>query len=86
MKVVCINDNWTCEPDLTNELKPAIGDIDTVTVIGSNGYDEKVFYALERFGTRGFLSTHFVELPEPDADQMQEGEREAIVNLEILTQ
>ena len=57
---------------------PAVMDIDTVTVIEEGkGY---TWYELERFG-REFLyrADHFSILPEKDADEIADEEKEAIV-------
>lgn len=81
MTVVCINDNWVPDPDATGKPCPNIGDNDMVTdTIEKVG---RAFYILERFGDkRGFLTSHFVDLPDATADEMQDETREAIANLE----
>jgi hypothetical protein len=85
MRVLCINENWISSAGLEGKPRPSVGDID---VVFNHEYDEhigKVFYQLERFGSeRWYRCDMFAALPDSTADDMQEEEKEAIVNLETV--
>lgn len=84
MKVICLKKHKVNE--LGEDLpSPEVGDIDTVTDKYQSKQSRDFFYHLERFGERyGYLADYFAILPDQSADEMQEQEREGIVNLEIV--
>lgn len=80
MTVICINDKWDAELKVAHLPNPKIGDKDIViNTMKKNG---AIFYCLENFPGTGFLSTHFVTLPDQTDDELQEATKEAIVNLQ----
>lgn len=73
MTVVCINDMWVRDVECEGKPFPVIGDKDTVVNIFEK-YGN-TYYLLERFGNeQGFLTTHFVELPDTPAEVIEEEE------------
>jgi hypothetical protein len=80
MKVVCINDNWVPDTGLENIPRPCIGDNDIVTEQVEEVGTDYIYYRLKRFGRPWYLSSHFITLPESDADEVKEKDQQAIVN------
>jgi hypothetical protein len=83
MQVMCVkpfNNNNIIE-QCKNAPRPDVGDECQVThtVMSRQGFN---YYMLKEFPGYNYLSTHFAILPEQSADQMQEENREAILNLE----
>lgn len=90
-EVLCIRkEEWAKAPD-DNKPSPGYLEICTVTSqIWLNGIDSAghkclpgLYYQLAGYNPKsGFHSKEFITLPDQSADEMQEQEREAIVNLE----
>jgi hypothetical protein len=78
---MCIKQFTDTEQGMENAPRPEVGDEDLVLTIHRRC--QKVYYILERFGKdKGYRTDHFATLPDSSADEMQEAEKEAIVNLE----
>ncbi len=85
MRVICISDKWICALGKWKAARPAIGDIDLVIEEEKDKDTGMLYYRLERFGNESwFGACMFATLPDATADDMQEEEKEAIVNLETV--
>jgi hypothetical protein len=81
MQVMLVKPIITTSEGAENRPRPKVGDIDTV--IDERKIDNTLYYLLERFGNElGFIASHFAILPDTSTDEMQEEEKEAIVNLQ----
>lgn len=73
MTVVCINDNWKADDKVKGNPCPKIGDIDDVVDILERWGN--TFYILAAYPKyQGFLSTHFVDIPDTPAEVIEETE------------
>jgi hypothetical protein len=85
MKVICIkpfSNGWINE-ECKSAPRPEVGDIcEVVRVVDdkdANGYQ---YYVLNEFKGYRYRTDLFATLPEASADEMQEAQRESIVNIE----
>jgi hypothetical protein len=82
---MCINDKWVALPWNQHKPQPSVGDIDVVINEEMDAEIAMVFYQLQRFGCDSwYRSDMFATLLDDTADDMQEKEKEAIVNLETV--
>lgn len=84
MKVICVKPIITTDEGCENYPRPEVGDIDIVTLVRPHP-SGSTYYSLQRFNsTIGYDTKHFATLPDLTADEMEEEEKEAIVNLETV--
>lgn len=82
-KVMCIKPFTDTQQGMENAPRPEVGDEDIVARAEEQYHH--VYYILERFGDdKGYRADHFATLPENTADEMEEVEKESIVNLETV--
>lgn len=86
MQVMCINDSEFNKNRSVNVPVLKVGDIVTVIAAYIDTWDNNdPVYAFIEYGCNHIFSQrYFAILPEPSADEMQEEEKEAIVNLETV--
>jgi len=83
-QVICIEAINNEVPCKKGQPRPEVGDICIVTGIECQPWFDATYYQLSGYpSNNGYLSTSFAILPDASADEMQETERESIVNIEM---
>ena len=81
MNVMCIDENWQPSHGCENAARPICGNTYTVLEAKTIGWLD--VYVLNELGDEyAYKQSHFATLPDSTADEMQEAQHEAIVNLE----
>lgn len=84
MKVICVKpfNNQRIMDSCKNAPRPEVGDESTVTQTYWDEIAKANYHSLAEFPGYKYKADHFAILPNTSAHEMQEQEREAIVNLE----
>lgn len=89
MKVICINEKWRKSSRVINNPAPHVGEeCEVIGTVNSNELLQKiegamagVFYILKGYKDN-FHASHFATLPTADAEEIDQQEKEAIINIE----
>jgi hypothetical protein len=70
MKVMCIQEDWTCQnKEAQKAPRPVFGDIDVV--VATDGSGDDLYYKLERFAGWFYWARNFAPLSNIEEEQLE---------------